>query len=77
MTSIASAVKRTVGEMTADDKQADLLRDTIDPQNDYPSAGMTTMHGMPFDNTETWYDPFPLSSRAEPYVRCQAEGYPP
>ena len=61
MTSIASAVKRTVAEVTADQKQLDLLRDTVDPQKDYPSRGMTTMHGMPFANTETWYDPpFPL-----------------
>lgn len=67
MTSIASAVKRTVGEMTADQKQVDLQRDTVDPQKDYPSAGMTTMHGMPFDNTQTWYDPLPslLLHRAE------------
>ena len=55
MTSIASAVKRTVGEMTADQKQLDLQRDTVDPQKDYPSAGITTMHGMPFYNNETWY----------------------
>lgn len=62
MTSYASAVKRTVvGEMTPDQKQADLLKDTVDPLKDYPSAGMTTMHGMPLDNTETWYDPLPPS----------------
>ena len=78
MASFASAVKNTVGEMTADQKQADLLRVTVDPQKDYPSGGMTTMHGMPFDNTETWYDPPPLLfSWAEHCIRCQAEGYGP
>ena len=56
MTSIATAVKRTVDEMTADQKQLDLQRDTVDPQKDYPSSGMTTMHGMPFANTQTWFD---------------------
>ena len=79
MSSFASTVKRTVSEMTPDQKQLDLLRDTVDPQKDYPSKGMTTMHGMPFYNTETWYNPFPslLFSRAERCVRCQVEGYKP
>lgn len=61
MTSVASAIKRTFAEMTADQKQADLQRDTVDPQKDYPSAGMTTMHGMPFYDTETWYGALPPS----------------
>ena len=53
--------------MTANEKQVDLQRATVDPQKDYPSGGMTTMHGMPFDNTETWYDLPPLlPSCAEP-----------
>lgn len=62
MTSLTSAVTRTVGEMTADQKQVDLMRDTVDPLKDYPSRGLTTMHGMPFENTQTWYAtlPFPI-----------------
>lgn len=59
MTSLASAIRRTVGEVAADQKQVDLQGVTVDPLKDYPSAGMTTMHGMPFDNTETWYGPPP------------------
>ena len=55
MTSISSAVKRTVAEMTADKDESPLRRDTVDPQKDYPSRGMTTMHGMPVANTQTWY----------------------
>lgn len=61
MTSIASAAMRTVGKVSTDPKQSDLMRDTLDPQKDYPSRGMTTMHGMPFSNTETWYETSPLS----------------
>lgn len=59
MTSITSAVKRTFDEMSVDQKQVDLQRATTDPLKDYPSAGMTTMHGMPLDNTQTWYHPLP------------------
>ena len=34
----------------------------MNPQEDHSSGGMTTMHGMPFDNTETWYAPLPSYS---------------
>ena len=76
MTSITSAVKRTIGEVTADQKQSDLMRDTVDPQKDYPSRGMTTMHGMPFYNTQTWYGihPFP-GPCTESDLQYQAESY--
>ena len=59
MTSISSTVKRTVAEMTANPAQSDLQRDTVDPLKDHPSRGMTTMHGMPFNNTQTWYETLP------------------
>ena len=78
MTSLASAVKRTVGEMALDQKQVDLQNATVDPQNDHPSAGMTTMHGMPIANTETWYcPPLPLFTPTESYIRRQVEGHAP
>ena len=57
MTSLASTIKRTAGEMAVDQKRVDLQNATVDPQKDHPSGGMTTMHGMPLYNTETWYGP--------------------
>ena len=78
MTSLANTIKRTAAEMVFDEKPVDLQTATVDPQVGHPSTGMTTVHGMPLYNTETWYaPPSPPFSWADPYARYQAEGHAP
>ena len=76
MTSLASAIGRTVPVMfLPDQKLLDLQRVTVDPQKGSPSSGMTTMHGMPLDNTETWcvtLSSYSLGLGLTPSVRLKA-----